>query len=66
MKQQEIMNTEVYLKSLYYCYNRIVKVLTKGSIVVLIWRAKNMGERIFMGAQLCNGISAVDNNLYMC
>ena len=25
-----------------------------------------MGERIFAVANLCNGILAVDNNLYMC
>ena len=26
----------------------------------------NMGELIFAGAHLCNGISVVDNDLYMC
>ena len=25
-----------------------------------------MGERIFTGAQLCNGIWTIDNNLYVC
>ena len=25
-----------------------------------------MGERIFADAHLCNGISAVDNDLYVC
>ena len=25
-----------------------------------------MGERIFAGAHLCNGISAIDNDLYVC
>ena len=34
--------------------------------VIKIWRAQIIGERIFTGAQLCNEISAVDNDGYVC
>ena len=34
---------------------------------VVNWRrTQNVGERIFTGAELHNGIVAVDNNLYVC
>ena len=33
------------------------------AIFILFHNIKNMGERILTGAHLCNGISAVDNDL---
>ena len=34
--------------------------------VIIRQRAQNVGEHIFTGAELCNGIGAVDNDLNVC
>ena len=51
----------IKVKKTTYCCERII-----AHDIIIRWRAWNVGESIFTGKELWNGIEGVDNNLYVC